>query len=112
MKNIKKSKSAGLEIESSNRLIFFLYYTLVKMIKIVLYPTTEKKKSYSPFFLFQLQNYFSILTYRLSSWKDLKVAYFHTHEESMKVQHYQENINWYSIDITDSTFVPYVHLSK
>ena len=107
MKNIKKSKSAGLEIESSNRLIFFLYYTLVKMIKIVLYPTTEKKKSYS-FFLFQLQNYFSILTYRLSSWKDLKVAYFHTHEESMKVQHYQENINWYSIDITDSTFVPLV----
>ena len=33
----------------------------------------------------------------------------------MKLQHYQENINCYSIDITDSIIVcrlSYVHLSK
>ena len=43
MKNIQKSKSAGQDINSSEQARFFLFYTLVKIIKIVLYPTTEKK---------------------------------------------------------------------
>ena len=81
MKNIQKSKSAGQDINSSKQARFFsLLHTCENNQNRSFSDDREKKINQ-----FKLQNYFSMLTYRLSSWRGLKVVYLHTHEESMKL---------------------------
>ena len=76
MKNIKKSKSAGLDINYSEQAIFFsLLHTRENNQNRSLSDDQEKKLSPS-LYQSKLQNYFSMLTYRLSSSRDLKVVYY------------------------------------
>ena len=67
MKNIQKSKSAGLDINSSEQARFFsLLHTRENDQNRSFSDDREKKLSPS-LYQSKLQNYFSMLTYRLSS---------------------------------------------